>query len=172
MKFKPEANSKNRSSRICMMFSDTGGGHRSATEAIEAAMQNLLRDQKPDREVSVTVENIVEKSHPINRRFVELYNYLLRHHQGAMKYYYWWIETCKPNDSELGWKITKPYLNSYVAEQAPDVLVSVHPMCNQYLARAIKETGLKKKTKLVTVVTLILMVIFGVAGLVSMPTSL
>lgn len=153
MKFKPEANSKNRSSRICMMFSDTGGGHRSATEAIEAAMQNLLRDQKPDREVSVTVENIVEKSHPINRRFVELYNYLLRHHQGAMKYYYWWIETCKPNDSELGWKITKPYLNSYVAEQAPDVLVSVHPMCNQYLARAIKETGLKKKTKLVTVVT-------------------
>lgn len=113
-----------------------------------------MRDQKPDREVSVTVENIVEKSHPINRRFgraVQLFAASSsRCNEAATT---GGFKTCKPNDSELGWKITKPHLNSYVAEQAPDVLVSVHPMCNQYLARAIKETGLKKKTKLVTVVT-------------------
>jgi 1,2-diacylglycerol 3-beta-galactosyltransferase len=150
---KSSSDKKSSTKRICLVFSDTGGGHRSATEAIHAAMQYLLDNCKPDQSVEIHVENIVEKSHPINRRFVELYNYLLRHQQQAMKYYYWFIETFKPNDSEFGWQITRPYLNRYVGQLAPDVVVSVHPMTNQYLARAIKECGLKKKSRLITVVT-------------------
>jgi len=146
-----------RPAKICLMFSDTGGGHRSATEAIEAAIHHVLKEEFPDgtpsKPVQVFVENVVENSHPLNRRFVELYNYLLRHQQSAMKYYYWFIETFKPNDSEMGWQITRPYLNKYVKEHSPDVLVSVHPMSNQYLARSLKELGLKDRTKLITVVT-------------------
>lgn len=145
--------SKTRPARIALMFSDTGGGHRSATEAIEAAIRQVVAEEGADREVELTVDNIVEKTHVINRAFVQFYNYLLRHHQSAMKYYYWFIETFKPNDSELGWQITRDYLNAQVASIAPDVLVSVHPMTNQYLAKSLRETGLLGKTKLVTVVT-------------------
>lgn len=147
------SSAKDRPARICLIFSDTGGGHRSATEAVEAAIHYVLKNEGADRAVDVQVENIVENSHPINRRFVELYNYLLRHQQSAMKYYYWFIETFKPNDSEMGWQISRPYLKKFIKEAAPDVLVSVHPMSNQYLARALKELGLQGKIKLITVVT-------------------
>ncbi len=141
-------------SRICIFFSDTGGGHRSAAEAIESAINEILSCERPyGCEIEVVVENIVEKSHPLNRRFVEIYNYLLRHNQALMKYYYWLIETFKPNDSELGYKLAKPYLVDLLHEHNSSVVVSVHPMCNQYLARTIQDMGRKGATKLVTVVT-------------------
>ncbi len=70
-----------------------------------------------------------------------------------MKYYYWFIETFKPNDSELGYQIVKKYLCGLFAEAQPDVIVSVHPMTNQYVARALKDLGLEKKVQLMTVVT-------------------
>jgi len=135
-----------------LFFSDTGGGHRSAAEAVEQALLDLLNQIEPDSpSAEVLVENGVEKSHPLNRYFVELYNYLLRHNQAMMKYYYWFIEQTKPNDSEYGYQCTKPYLLKLFEEAGVDTMVSVHPMSNHYLARAIKESG--RKIKLVTVVT-------------------
>ncbi len=143
-----------RNPRICVFFSDTGGGHRSAAEAVEQALQDLLNEVEPDSpSAEVIVENGVEKSHPINRYFVELYNLLLRYNQAGMKYYYWFIEKTKPNDCEYGYKVTKPYLVKLFDEAEIDVLVSVHPMTNHYMARAIRETGRQGRTKLVTVVT-------------------
>lgn len=144
---------KIRTLRIGLFFSDTGGGHRSATEAIQAALAQRLKANPPKYPVDVQVEAIVENSHPINRKFVQLYNFLLRHAQGAMKYYYWFIETFKPNDSAFGWGITSPYMSKRVIEMNCDVCVSVHPMCNQYLGRVVRELGLKNRTKLITVVT-------------------
>lgn len=143
-----------KKSRICLFFSDTGGGHRSASEAIEAALRESMNSicstfAKPE----LLVENIVEKSHPVNRYFVEFYNYLLRHNQAGMKYYYWFIENTKPNNSELGYRLAKPYLTSLLEEINADVIVSVHPMSNHYLARAIQDTGRADRTKLITVVT-------------------
>lgn len=140
-------------SKICIFFSDTGGGHRSAAEAIQAAINEILSFEPSNREIEVVVENIVEKSHPLNQRFVEFYNYLLRHNQALMKYYYWLIETFKPNDSQLGYRLAKPYLVELIHEHNSSVVVSVHPMCNQYLARTIEDMGRKESTKLVTVVT-------------------
>lgn len=141
-----------RNPRICVFFSDTGGGHRSAAEAVEQGLLDLLNEVAPDSpSAEIIVDNGVEKSHPLNRYFVELYNYLLRHNQAGMKYYYWFIEKFRPNDFEYGYQCTKPYLMKFFEEAEVDVVVSVHPMCNHYIARAIKESG--KKIKLVTVVT-------------------
>ncbi|MDQ5933909.1 MAG: hypothetical protein QG574_1207, partial [Cyanobacteriota bacterium erpe_2018_sw_21hr_WHONDRS-SW48-000092_B_bin.40] len=103
--------------------------------------------------VEVQIDSIVENSHPINRSFVQIYNYLLRHQQSAMKYYYWFIETFKPNDSKFGWMITRPYVVKTLHDMKADLVVSVHPMSNQYIARGLRESGLRSKTKLVTVVT-------------------
>ncbi len=143
-----------KKSRICLFFSDTGGGHRSACEAIEAALRESMNSLSSNHgKPELLVENIVEKSHPVNRYFVEFYNYLLRHNQAGMKYYYWFIENTKPNNSELGYRLAKPYLISLLNEINADVIVSVHPMSNHYLARAIQDTGRAGKTKLITVVT-------------------
>ncbi len=143
-----------RTPRICIIFSDTGGGHRSAAEAVETALLDLLREVEPDsHSAEVMVENVVEKSHPVNRFFVELYNFLLRNNQAGMKYYYWFIEKSKPNNSELGYQMTKPYMLKLFDECDPDIVVSVHPMSNHYFARAIRDSGRSGRTKLVTIVT-------------------
>ncbi len=141
-----------RNPRICVFFSDTGGGHRSAAEAVEQGLLDLLNEVEPDSpSAEIIVDNGVEKSHPVNRFFVDLYNCLLRYNQAGMKYYYWFIEQTKPNDSEFGYQCTKPYLLKLFEEADVDMIVSVHPMSNHYLARAISECG--RKIKLVTVVT-------------------
>lgn len=141
-----------RNPRICVFFSDTGGGHRSAAEAVEQALLDLLNQVETDSpSAEIIVDNGVEKSHPLNQYFVQLYNYLLRHNQSLMKYYYWFIEQTKPNNSEYGYQVAKPYLLKFLEDSQVDMIVSVHPMSNHYLARAIKDSG--RNVKLITVVT-------------------
>ncbi len=139
--------------KICLCFSDTGGGHRSAVDALEAAIQNVVNSQSLGDKVEIVAENMIEKTHPINRGFVDLYNFLLRHNQAAMRYYYWFIETFRPNNSEFGYQLARPWIENFIEKEIPDVIVSAHPMCNHYLARVLKDTGKAGRIKLVTVVT-------------------
>ncbi|HEY9788005.1 MAG TPA: glycosyltransferase [Candidatus Obscuribacterales bacterium] len=139
--------------RISLFYSDTGGGHRSAVEAINAALNEVISKDFPEHSFHIMSDAAVEKSHPINQFFVDLYNYLLRHRQEWMKYYFWAIQTFKPNDTELGYQMIKKYFFHLMAEMRPSVIVSVHPMTNQYVARALKEENLAGKVKLITVVT-------------------
>ncbi|MCA9816725.1 MAG: glycosyltransferase [Cyanobacteriota/Melainabacteria group bacterium] len=142
------------STSICLFFSDTGGGHRSAALAISQGLADLSEQIEEGVErPEILCENIVEKSHPLNRYFVDMYNFLLRHCQAGMKYYYWAIENFKPNDSQVGYRLARPYLFELLDELDADVIVSIHPMSNHYLAKALTEMGRKDKTKLVTVVT-------------------
>jgi len=139
--------------KIAFFFSDTGGGHRSATEAIEAGIREIAAHDVLGHEFEIVAENIVEHSHPLNRKFVDFYNYLLRHNQQAMQWYYWFINAFKPNDSEFGYKLCGQYVEKVLIAAEPDVVVSVHPMTNQFIARALQETKLNRTSKLVTVVT-------------------
>jgi len=148
-----ELNNQADATTIALFFSDTGGGHRSAVEAIQAAIEQICAERGTKRPVRVVTDNIAENSHPINRGFVQFYNFLLRRNQAMMKYYYAFVEAVKPNDSEMAWRIARPYVEKTLRSIDPDLTVSVHPMCNQILARGLKESGLKAKSKLVTVVT-------------------
>lgn len=139
--------------RVCFFFSDTGGGHRSAVNAIQAAVLELISENAHGHTFEVAADTIVEKSHPINKFFVGLYNYLLRNRQDWMRYYFWAIDTFRPNDSELGYQVIKNYLFRVFDEMRPSVIVSVHPMTNQYVARALRERDLHNQIKLLTVVT-------------------
>jgi len=103
--------------------------------------------------VNVSLENIAEESHPLNQAFVDLYNYILRHKQSWMKYYYWFLEATKPNNSALGYLLVKDYLIQRLRDNRSSVVVSVHPMVNHYLTRAMKELGIAHKTKFVIVIT-------------------
>ncbi len=146
---------------ICIYFSDTGGGHRSAVEAIEEGIRQVAERSNgngngagnTNGDIRLFKECLAENSHPINRRFVELYNYLLRHHQPLMKYYYWSLHVIKPNESKLGYMLSRKYMLDLFKDCQPSVVVSAHPMINHYLARTMTELGLKKLVKLITVIT-------------------
>lgn len=140
------------SQNICIYFSDTGGGHRSAADALESALRELI-DRCPDKpDVSILKDAIAEKSHPLNRYFVELYNYLLRNHQPLMKYYYRLLHLLRP-ERGINLALTGNFFKKTLSEQSPSVVVSVHPMINHGTAHALKMNGLAGKVKLVCVIT-------------------
>ncbi len=139
--------------RICLFYSNTGGGHRSATLALEAALHEIIERENRADNFQIISENIVEKSHFVNKAFVSLYNFLLRYSQASVKYYFSFIHFLRPNDSPVGFWLTAPYFRQVLIRLKPDVLVSIHPMVNQYLARLLTEMGLEDKVKLITLVT-------------------
>jgi UDP-N-acetylglucosamine:LPS N-acetylglucosamine transferase len=140
------------SQNICIYFSDTGGGHRSAADAVEAAIRKLI-DKTPDKSaVCIIKDTVAEKSHPINRFMVELYNYLLRHHQPLMKYYYSLIHLLRP-ETGINLALTEKYFVNRFRYENPNLIVSVHPMVSHCTAYALKKSGIKDSVKLIVVVT-------------------
>ena len=140
-------------SQICLLFSNSGGGHRSVTEAIHTALNELLAEQRLANNYRIITDPLIEKSHPINRCFIGIYNYLLRHSQSSVKHYYKLIHYFKPNDSAFGYYITAPYMKQLISQIRPSVVAAVHPMINQYTPKVIKSCGLAGYTKFITIVT-------------------
>lgn len=138
---------------ILLYFSDTGRGHRSATEAVQEALRLVAAKEYNGLQLNLIAEPVAEKSHALNRYFVALYNYLLGRHQYLMKYYYALLHVIKPNESEFGYKLVREYLCNQLIEQKPGVVVSMHPMTNHYIQRAMKEVGLAGDVKMVVVIT-------------------
>lgn len=138
---------------ILLYFSDTGRGHRSATEAIESALQLVAANEYPGVELNLITEPVAEKSHPVNRAFVELYNFLLRKHQNLMKYYYSMLHFIKPNERETAYRLSREYLMGSIRRNSPSVVVSMHPMTNHFIYRAMDEVGVTDRVKLVIIVT-------------------
>lgn len=138
---------------ILLYFSDTGRGHRSATEAVDAALQLVAQTEYADRPINLIAEPVLENSHPIFRWSVELYNYFLRNRQHCMKYYYEFLQVTRPNENRMGYAIVRRYLHQQLLRYRPSVLVSMHPMTNHATARAMKDIGLKGDVKLIIVVT-------------------
>ena len=136
------------SPKFLIITSDTGGGHASAASAIA---DGLKRFAAPD--CLVNIARAAEESHLLVKKCADLYNYLLRHHQPLMKYYYWAIQRFKPNESNFFYQFTARYIKQLFERYCPQVIVSVHPMTQHFFARALREVGLHERIPLVTVVT-------------------
>lgn len=141
-----------RSNKILLCVSNTGGGHRSAARAIENAIHELLSSEsetadKPTYEVIIV--DVVENSSPLHSVFVDIYNLLLRYQQGWMKYYFALIETFKPDNSKIGYWLASSYLNKLLNSVRPAVVVSIHPMANHYLAKALADAKLPNRPELI-----------------------
>lgn len=135
-------------SSILILSSDTGGGHRSAANALKDSFINLYPD-----EVLVNITQVLEEAGTVPRRLGEAYNYLLRHHQDLMKYYYWLINQFRPNESKWILKGALQYGLRLLDRVTPDAVVSVHPMTQHLYAYLLKRLGLQDRVPLVTVVT-------------------
>src|SRR5262245_10101311 len=136
------------SKKFLIITSDTGGGHTSAASAIA---DGLKRFSTP--ECLVNIVRAIEESHFLAEKLAEMYNYLLRNHQHLMKYYYWAIEHFRPNESHFLYRLTSRYVKQLFDRYCPQVIISVHPMTQHFLAHALRDFGLHDRVPLVTVVT-------------------
>lgn len=138
---------------ILLCYSDTGHGHRSAAKAIQTALEEISSRNPEAFQLRILKEEVVEHSHIVNRLLVYVYNFIMRYRQNWMKYYFDFIEWSKPNESQLGYWLSGAHTRNLLLRTRPSVVVSLHPMSNHFLARAIKDIKLERSMKLVVVVT-------------------
>lgn len=134
--------------RILILSSNTGGGHRSAALALE---DSLLRQSGGG--LWVTISQVMEEANGLTNACAGFYNYLLRNHQHYMKYYYAAIEHLKPYQNNLLFESCSKYGAHLFSKFGPNVLVSVHPMMQHFMAYMLRKLKLVDKIPLITVVT-------------------
>src|ERR1041385_8011667 len=120
--------------KLLILSSDTGEGHNSAAAAIESAAHSAG--------FRTSIRKPLEESTGLNRAFAGLYNTLLRHRPQWMGFYFWLIEGIRPNERDCFYSKVRRYIRTFVDEENPDIVLSVHPMLNHFLQRFIKEEQL------------------------------
>jgi UDP-N-acetylglucosamine:LPS N-acetylglucosamine transferase len=84
---------------------------------------------------------------------VDVYNYLLRHHQDWMKHYYWAIHKFRPYESRLLFDTAMGYGRQLLEKASPSAIVSVHPMTQHFLVYILRKLRLLGKIPIITMVT-------------------
>ena len=135
--------------KILIISSDTGGGHRSAAQALAVGVQKFWHGES----IAVRTIRAVEESHHITEKLVQLYNWLLRHKQGWMKYLYWAVNRFRPETREFFQRRCIGYIREVFEKWCPHVVVSVHPLTQHIFGRILRELNLTSQIPLVTVVT-------------------
>lgn len=135
--------------KILIISSDTGGGHRSAAVALSEGLQRFWKGKS----VAVRVIRAVEESHHITERLVGVYNWILRHKQGWMKYLYWVVNKIRPETREFFHRRCIGFCRDIFEKWCPHIVVSVHPLTQHIFGRILRELNLKDQIPLVTVVT-------------------
>ena len=135
--------------KILIISSDTGGGHRSAAQAIAVVLQRFWHGES----IAVRVIRAAEESHHITDKLVSLYNWILRNKQNWMKYVYWLMNKIRPETREIFQKGCIGYLRNQFEKWCPHVVVSVHPLTQHIFGRILRELNLTSQIPLVTIVT-------------------
>lgn len=135
--------------KILIISSDTGGGHRSAAQVIADGVERFWHG----RSVAVRTIKAIEESHHITEKLVRVYNWILRHKQGWMKYLYWVVNRVRPETREFFHKRCLGYVRDQFEKWCPHIVVSVHPLTQHAFARVLRELHLTDQIPLVTVVT-------------------
>jgi UDP-N-acetylglucosamine:LPS N-acetylglucosamine transferase len=135
--------------KILIISSDTGGGHRSAAQAIADGLQKFWKGES----FAVRIVKAVEESHHITEKLVNVYNWVLRNRQHWMKYLYWVMNKIRPETREFFMKRCIGFCRDVFEKWCPHIVVSVHPLTQHIFARILKELNLADQIPLVTVVT-------------------
>lgn len=137
------------SPKILIISSDTGGGHRSAAQAL---VEGVNRFWKGDSK-AVRVLRAVEESHRVTGKLVNFYNWVLQNKQHWMKYLYWGMNRFRPETRNFFHKRCIGFCTEQFEKWCPHIVVSVHPLTQHIFARILKELNLAHQIPLVTVVT-------------------
>lgn len=135
--------------KILIISSDTGGGHRSAAQALVEGVHKFWEGKS----VTVRVIKAVEESHRVTDKLVNVYNWVLCHKQHWMKYVYWAMNRFRPETNKFCQLGSISYVRQQFEKWCPHIVVSVHPLTQHIFARILKELNLAEQIPLVTVVT-------------------
>lgn len=135
--------------KILIISSDTGGGHRSAAEALAQGLNRFWQGES----VAVRVMRAVEDSHHITDQLVRVYNWILKYKQHWMKYLYWVVNRFRPEMRPFFLNRCIVYVKGHFEKWCPHIVVSVHPLTQHIFARILRELNLLDQIPLVTVVT-------------------
>ena len=135
--------------KILIISSDTGGGHRSAAEAIAEGLQKFWHGKS----FAVRTIKAIEGSHHVTEKLVRVYNWVLKNRQHWMKYLYWTVNKIRPETREFFHKRCIGFCRESFEKWCPHIVVSVHPLTQHIFARILKELNLAEQVPLVTVVT-------------------
>jgi 1,2-diacylglycerol 3-beta-galactosyltransferase len=134
---------------LLMLFSDTGGGHRSSACAVAQALHNRYGDR-----VSVRLLDPLDHYAPWPfNRIDTLYPYMVR--LGGVPWAVGYRLSDRPSwvraVTEACWpRVRRPVL-SLVQDHPADAIVSCHPILNQVLARGLHQSRIR--TRLIALVT-------------------
>ncbi len=135
--------------KILIISSDTGGGHRSAAQAIAVGVQRFWHGGS----ATVRILKAIEESHHITEKLVSVYNWVLRNKQGWMKYLYWVVNKIRPETRDFFQRRCIGFCKDAFEKWCPHVVVSVHPLTQHIFGRILRELNLSNQIPLVTVVT-------------------
>ena len=131
---------------IVFLFSDTGGGHRSASEAIIEAIElefpNQITSEMVDlfRDYAPPPFDMASEIYPPLSRMPKVWGFGYRHTNNLRS---------TRNIYNMVWPYIRRSIHKLVQEHPGDLIVSVHPMMNTPVLRSIRE----RKNPFVTVVT-------------------
>ncbi|MBN2147414.1 MAG: glycosyltransferase [Anaerolineales bacterium] len=120
--------------RILFLFSDTGGGHRSATEAIIEALRleygELIHPQMVDifKEIAPRPLNLMPNWYPYMVRVPEVWGLGYRISDGRRR---------ATLVAESAWPYVRQALRRLIAQYPSDLIISLHPLSNGPFLRAL-----------------------------------
>ena len=125
--------------RVLMLISDTGGGHRASANALDQMMQELRADED-DTDVRV-VDIWTECGAWPHNKMAAGYPWLCRHPWSWRAMYF------ASKLFELPWSIETRLrcgnrFREYIQEYDPDLVVSLHPLCQNLPLTVMKNLGM------------------------------
>ncbi|MGH7910676.1 MAG: MGDG synthase family glycosyltransferase, partial [Candidatus Dormibacteraceae bacterium] len=134
---------------VLLLFSDTGGGHRAAANALAGA----IRRTRPEARVEL-FDPLIGQGPPVVRRLARLYPSIIRRARPA------WGPIYHSSNTRPAWAVLRTTFGGRVRQivlqelrrRRPDLVISVHPLVNHEAAAAIM-TGPRPRAAFVTVVT-------------------
>ena len=134
--------------KILYLFSDTGGGHRSAANAIIKAVAKSSKEKVDQKMVDV----FLECSGFLNI-FARLYAPVIKFSPKLWGQLYYWLdsEEALKNLEKISGPFILKELAALIDRENPDLIVSVHPMVNRLTVQALKD--LNRNTPLLVVIT-------------------
>ena len=123
-----------RMGRLLILSSDTGEGHNSAAAAI--------RGSALEAGWEVSIRKPSEDSSAGYRTLNGFYNFLLTHRPGLVGALFRAIDLLKPNEVDFCYRRVRDYIGRLITREAPDSILSVHPMLNHFIQRWVIEHDL------------------------------
>ena len=134
--------------QLVFLYSDTGGGHRSAAQAILGALENGYPDQFRFEMVDI----FREIAPPLLDRVPEIYPPVAARPELLGRIFHLSDDPKRiQNIRKLLWPYIRPAVKRLIDEHPADLFVSVHPLINVPLGYALQKAG--STTPFVTVTT-------------------